>query len=92
MAPEVLSKYTGTYEIGTGTPAVMTLEGDLLFLQIGANPLKLPVAPDSEKVFVERTNGDLIDFTMDSQGVVTGFTFHQRGKDLKAVRKGSAPK
>jgi hypothetical protein len=92
MAPEVLSKYTGTYELGSGTPAVLALSGDLLFLQIGSNPLKLPVAPDSEKVFVERTNGDLIDFTMDAQGVVTGFTFHQRGKDLKAVRKGNAPK
>ncbi|HEY2016814.1 MAG TPA: DUF3471 domain-containing protein, partial [Bryobacteraceae bacterium] len=92
MAPEVLSKYTGTYELGSGAPAVITLAGDLLFLQMGTNPLKLPVAPDSEKVFIERTNGDLINFRMDAQGTVTGFTFHQRGKDLTAVRKGNAPK
>jgi hypothetical protein len=91
MAPEVLSKYTGAYELGPGRPAAITLSGDLLFLQLGANPLKLPLAPDSKTVFVERTQGDLLEFTMDAQDVVTGFTFHQRGNEIKATRKGNAP-
>ncbi len=63
------------------------MEGDLLFLQVGTNPLKLPVVADRGNVFISRTNGDLIEFLMDSQGMVTGFVFHQGDSDRKAVRK-----
>ncbi len=91
LAPEVLSKYTGIYELGPGREAVITREGDLLFLQIGANPLKLPLVVDSETVFISRTNGDLVEFLEDSKGAVTGFIFHQGGVDQKAVRKGNVP-
>ena len=79
----VLSKYAGTYEYASGQKAVITMDGDLLFLQEGANPLKLPLAAHTDTVFVSRTNGDLIEFTKDARGVVTDFTFHGR----KAVRK-----
>jgi hypothetical protein len=90
LAPEVLSKYTGTYEFAPGSPAVITLAGDLLFLQLGADPVKHPLAPDSETVFISRT-GDLIEFIRDAQGAVTGFIFqeggyHGSGKKRKAIR------
>jgi hypothetical protein len=87
LAPEVLSKYTGTYEFGPGREASITSEGDLLFLQIGANPLKLPLAPDSETLFVSRTEGDTIEFAKDAGGNITGFTRRGGGRDQKAVRK-----
>jgi hypothetical protein len=87
VAPEILSKYTGTYEFAPGRPAVITVQDDLLFLQLGVNPLKLPLVADSATVFISRTNGDLIEFTKDAQGAVTGFIFHQGGEDQKAVRK-----
>jgi hypothetical protein len=87
LAPEVLSKYTGAYEYSTGRPAVITTEGDLLFLQEGTNPLKLPLAPNSETVFVSRTNGDPIEFVRDAQGAVTGFIYHGGNGDRRAVRK-----
>jgi hypothetical protein len=83
LAPEVLSKYTGTYEYAPGREAVMTLESDVLFLQEGANPLKLPMVPNSETLFISRTNGDLLEFSKDAKGAITGFVFH----DKKAVRK-----
>jgi hypothetical protein len=83
LAPEVLSKYTGTYEYAPGSHAVMTLESDVLFLQEGANPLKLPMVPNSETLFVSRTNGDLLEFSKDTKGAITGFVFH----DKKAIRK-----
>jgi hypothetical protein len=86
LAPEVLSKFTGIYEFAPGSRAAITREGDLLFLQLGANPLKLPLVPDSEKVFISRTNGDLIEFLTDAQGSITGFIFHQGEVDRKAVR------
>jgi hypothetical protein len=56
-------------------------------LQEGANPLKLPLAPNTETAFVSRTNGDRIEFIRDAQGNVTGFIYHGYGADRRAVRK-----
>jgi len=89
IAPETLAKYTGTYEYSAGREAVITIESDLLFLQEGTNPLRLPLAADSETAFVERTNGERMEFIKDAQGAVTGFIFHGNRGDRKAVRKGS---
>jgi len=90
LARENLPRFAGTYEFAPGREAVITFEGDLLFLQQGVNPLKLPLAADSETVFVSRTEGDRIEFTRDAQGAVTGFIYHGGGGDRRAVRKGTA--
>lgn len=90
LTPEILSKYAGNYEFAPGREAVITVGGDLLFLQQGANPLKLPLAPDSDTVFVSRTEGDRIEFTRDAEGTVTGFIRHGGGADQTAVRKDRA--
>ena len=87
MTADALAKYTGNFEFAPGNPAVITRDGDLLFLQQGTNPLRLPLVPDSEKLFISRTNGDLVEFTFDGHGAVNGFIFHQGGRDRKAVRK-----
>jgi hypothetical protein len=87
LAPEVLSKYTGAYEFMGGQQAIITREGDLLYLQVGTNPLRLPVVPDTGNVFISRTNGDLIEFLMDAHEMVTGFIFHQGDNARKATRK-----
>ena len=90
LTSEALPKYTGIYEFAPGREAVITLEGDLLFLQRGANPLKLPLAADSETVFVSRTEGDRIEFTFDARGTVTGFIYHGDDGDRTAIRKANA--
>jgi hypothetical protein len=87
LAPAILSRYTGVYEYAPGRDAVISLEGDLLFLQEGTNPLKLPMAADSETAFVVRTNGERIEFTRDAQGTATAFVFHALNGDRRAVRK-----
>jgi hypothetical protein len=87
LAPEALSRYAGNYEFASGRTATIMLEGELLFLRLNPDPLKLPLVPDSETRFVSRTNGDLIDFTRDAAGAITGFVFHQGAGDRKAVRK-----
>jgi hypothetical protein len=48
LTPKVLSSYVGVYEYGPGREARISSESDLLFLQEGANPLKLPLAAGSE--------------------------------------------
>jgi hypothetical protein len=66
---------------------VITFDGDLLFLQEGANPLKLPLVPKAETIFVSRTEGNWIEFSRDAQGMATGFVYHGGGVDRKAVRQ-----
>jgi hypothetical protein len=87
LAPEVLSRYAGTYEYAPGRQAVISSDGDLLFLQEGTNPLKLPLVPKSETIFVSRTEGNWIEFSRDAQGRATGFVYHGGGNDRTAVRK-----
>ena len=83
LAPEILKKYAGTYELAPGHQAFITIEADLLFLREGANPLKLPLVANSETIFVSRTNGDWIEFARDSKGVTTGFTYHGGGNSTR---------
>ena len=90
LAPETLLRFTGVYEYAPGREARITAEGDLLFLQEGANPLKLPLAADSENVFISRTNGDWLEFKRDGQGTATEFTYHGGDVTRRAVRKTSA--
>jgi hypothetical protein len=87
VAPEILLKYPGAYEFAPGRDAVISIENDLLFLQQGANPLKLPLVATSETRFVSRTNGDWVEFKTDAQGAVTGFTYRTGDAERKAVRK-----
>jgi hypothetical protein len=82
-----MARYVGTYEYAPGREATISLSGDLLFLQEGANPLKLPLAPSTETNFVSRTNGDRIDFLRDAAGAVSGFTLSGDGQVRRAVRK-----
>lgn len=90
LAAGALAKYVGTYEFSPGREATISSDGDLLFLQIGANPLKLPLVPNSETIFVSRTEGDRLEFLKDSNGVISEFTIHSDGSDRRAIRKGSA--
>jgi hypothetical protein len=87
LAPEALARYTGTYEFSPGREAVISAEGELLFLQQGTNPLKLPLAPTSETNFVSRTEGDRIDFVRGADGSITGFTLTGSGQPRRAIRK-----
>jgi len=87
LAPEILAKYAGTYEFTGGREAFITAGGDLLFLQNAGNALKLPYVPNSESVFVSRTEGNWIEFTRDNTGAVTGLTLHADSGDRKAARK-----
>jgi hypothetical protein len=88
LGPEILKKYVGTYEFAPGREAVITSENDLLFLQQGSNPLKLPLVANSETDFVSRTDGDTVEFLRDAQGTITGFIYRRGGSaDRKAMRK-----
>ncbi|MBV9508081.1 MAG: hypothetical protein JO323_24070 [Acidobacteriia bacterium] len=86
IAPEVLSRYVGVYEFAPGRQVTISTERDLLFLQQGVNPLKLPLAAESETEFVSRTNGDRVTFVKDPSGAFTRFVYHDGQSSQTAVR------
>ncbi len=96
LAPEALAKYAGTYQIGPGHEAIITVDGESLVLKLTASGDIQTLAPQSETTFVGRGNGtevltgDQIQFAKDPSGAVTGFTLNARRGEQKAVRKGAA--
>jgi hypothetical protein len=87
IAASLLSAYTGVYEIASGREAVVTAQGSLLFLQQGNAP-KQPLVPRSETVFINRENGNEVEFEKDNLGAVIQLVLRRPGAaDRRAVRK-----
>lgn len=86
VAPEALAKFAGTYEYSPGRTAVISVAEDLLDIQEGANPLKLPLVATAENIFISRTEGNWVEFQRDASGAVTGFIYHSSGAERKASR------
>jgi hypothetical protein len=101
LTPEALAKYAGTYQVGPGRDAVITVDGPALILKLGSQQAQaFTMVPESETMFVATGFGERAEFDRDSGGAITGFTF-TTGTGLgtgdrpasvqKAVRKGVAP-
>jgi hypothetical protein len=88
VAPEILAKYAGTYQIGTGREVVVTAVGNQLSIEDSASPLDRLFVARSETDFLSSVSQDVVEFFRDSQGAVTHFIRTGAGKDQKAVRKG----
>jgi hypothetical protein len=91
VAPEVLAKYAGTYQFGTGREVVVKLAGDQLSIEDSANPLDRRFVARSESVFLSSVSQAAVEFFRDSHGAVTHFIRTGTGKDEMAVRKGGLP-
>jgi len=97
VAPEILSKYAGVYEMQNpedpkGKPISIWIltEGDQLLTQMnGAGP-KIPLAAQSATVF--SLLGGTVIFATDDKGAVTHFTMQAVEGDFKVPRKGDLPK
>ena len=93
IPPEILAKYTGTYVLPTVSDGpmdvVVTLEGNQLMIQLGAEPQKLPLAAESDTYFFNRQpGGDRdIEFVKDDTGAVTHLIQYTGGPGAKATRK-----
>ena len=86
LSPELLAKYAGVYELSPGRDAVVTVTGDLLFVQ-GLNEPKLPLLVESETRFQSTATTTGIEFVKDVQGKVTHLIVHSDAGDRKAARK-----
>jgi hypothetical protein len=87
VAPEILAKYTGTYQFGTGREVVVKALGYRLSIEDSANPLDQLFVARSETVFLSSVSQAVVEFFRDSQGAVTHFVRTGTGKEEKAVRK-----
>jgi hypothetical protein len=88
VARETLAKYVGAYELAPGREIVITLDGDLLFMQ-GFNQPRLPLVALSETVFTSTATPDGFEFVKDAGGAVTHVIRLDGTNRQRAARKGS---
>ena len=86
LSPDLLATYAGVYELAPGREAVVTVTGDLLFVQ-GLNEPKLPLLAQSETEFMSTATPTGFEFVKDAQGKVTHLIVRGDAGDQKAVRK-----
>jgi hypothetical protein len=85
VAPEILAKYAGTYEL-PGREAIVTISGDQLIVKDSAYPRDQLFVARSEAAFLSSVSETTIEFVKDANGRVTHFT-RTGAKDERAVRK-----
>jgi D-alanyl-D-alanine carboxypeptidase len=80
VAPEVLARYVGEYELFPGFTIVVTQEGEKLFAQATGQPRFEIFAESETKFFLEVVDAQ-VDFVVEA-GTVTGLVLHQGGRDV----------
>ena len=86
LSPALLATYAGAYELAPGREVVVTVVGDMLFVQ-GLNEPKLPLLVQTATQFMSTATPTGFEFVKDAQGKVTHLLVRGDGGDRKAVRK-----
>ena len=89
LSPQLLASYAGVYEVAPGREVVVTVAGDLLFVQ-GLNEPRLPLLVESETKFQSTATPTGFEFIKDAQGKVTHLMVHSDAGEQRAVRKGDS--
>ena len=89
LSPELLASYAGAYELAPGREVVVTVTGDMLFVQ-GLNEPRLPLLVQSETQFMSTATPTGFEFVKDAEGKVTHLIVRGDSGDQKAVRKGAS--
>ena len=85
LAPEVLNRYVGRYELAPNFIITVTNENNRLMAQATSQP-KLELFAESETEFFYRAVDAQITFERDAQGRVTGMVLHQNGRHVPGRR------
>ena len=86
LAPEVLRRYVGEYELAPTFSITITMEGNALFGQATGQP-KIPIFAETETQFFLTAVDAQLTFTKDATGAVTGLILHQGGQNSPGRRK-----
>jgi CubicO group peptidase (beta-lactamase class C family) len=88
---ENYNNYIGKYTFSIGGDIEITKDGDHLFAQIPGQD-KFEILPESlSKFFSKQVEGEL-NFNFDKDNKVVGFSLHQPGVDLMAVKQNESSK
>jgi len=85
LAPDILERYVGNYQLAPSFDIRITREGDHLFEQATRQP-KIEIFPESKTEFFLKVVDAQITFVSDSSGHVTGLILHQAGMDHRGKR------
>lgn len=86
VAPEVLQRYVGEYELAPTFSIAVTREGAALFAQPTGQP-RFPIFAETDSTFFLRAVDAQLTFRKDSSGVVTGLVLHQNGQNIPGRKK-----
>lgn len=86
VAPEVLDRYVGEYELSPDFILSITREGNQLMTQATGQG-KIPVFAETETKFFPKVVDATITFQKDPAGQVTGLVLSQGGREMPARRK-----
>ncbi|MDX1548316.1 MAG: serine hydrolase [Rhodothermales bacterium] len=85
VAPEVLERYVGTYQIAPTFSIVIIREEDRLFAQATGQP-QFSIYPSSDSTFFLKAVEAELHFQVDAEGVVQGVVLHQNGRQMPGRR------
>ncbi|MBX3463984.1 MAG: aldo/keto reductase [Planctomycetes bacterium] len=85
LAAEVLDRYVGEYQAGSGAPIVLRRDGTTLLAKPGGMP-EMPLTALSETRFAD-PRGPILEVQMDAEGAVTGLVVEQGGQRTTLARK-----
>lgn len=86
VAPAILEKYVGTYELTPNFSIVMTVENGQLMTQATGQP-KFPLFAESETKFFLKVVDAEVEFHKNDKGDVEYLILHQGGRDVKGMKK-----
>lgn len=85
MAPEILEKYVGKYELAPNVLITVTRKENQLYAQLTGQQA-LEIFPENEREFFLKIVDAQLSFKTDSKGRVNAVVLHQMGRDQIAAR------
>lgn len=85
VAPAVLARYVGQYQLAPGVVFDIALNGDTLSALLTGQP-RLRIWPETESFFFYKEVDAQITFVYDANGVVTSLILHQNGQNAPAAK------
>src|SRR5207244_4086598 len=87
VAPEILAKYAGSYELN-GREIEVSVAGDQLMIQDSSAPADRLFVARSETEFLSSLSQVVVEFVKNAQGTVTHFVRTGGAREERATRKG----
>jgi hypothetical protein len=85
LETDVLTNFTGEFELAPGFVLAVTLEGDRIFTQ-ATGQSKVEIYPESETKFFLKVVDAQLDFVKDESGKFNKVILHQGGRDIEGKR------